>query len=293
MKQYIAGIGEALWDLFPEGAKLGGAPANFAFHTSQFGLPAIAISSLGNDELGDKAEAEFQSKGLEYLMSRIEKPTGVVNVTLDNDGVPSYEICEGVAWDNIPFTDEIAEVAKNCQAVCWGTLSQRAQQSRETINKFIDSTPEDCIKIFDINLRQKFYSKEIIEESLCRCNILKINDEEIAIVAELFDLKGENHIENCKTLLKNYDLRYVVLTCGTEGSYLLTPNGVSFRPTPKVDVADTVGAGDSFTAAFCAALLADKFEGEAHDIAVEVSAYVCTQAGAMPTLPDHLRNKLL
>jgi fructokinase len=293
MKQYIAGIGEALWDLFPEGAKLGGAPANFAFHTSQFGLPAIAISSLGNDELGDKAEAEFQSKGLEYLMPRIEKPTGVVNVTLDNDGVPSYEICEGVAWDNIPFTDEIAEVAKNCQAVCWGTLSQRAQQSRETINKFIDSTPEDCIKIFDINLRQKFYSKEIIEESLCRCNILKINDEEIVEVCRLIGIEMPTQRMMALRLMERYEIDMLILTCGTEGSYIYCMDGTeSFLPTPKVKVADTVGAGDSFTGAFIAALLCGKEVKKAHALAVEVSAYVCTQNGAMPELPEKIIDKL-
>ena len=293
MKQYIAGIGEALWDLFPEGAKLGGAPANFAFHTSQFGLPAIAISSLGNDELGDKAEAEFQSKGLKYLMPRIEKPTGVVNVTLDNDGVPSYEICEGVAWDNIPFTDEIAEVAKNCQAVCWGTLSQRAQQSREAINKFIDSTPEDCIKIFDINLRQKFYSKEIIEESLCRCNILKINDEEIDEVSRLLGAEFPTQRMAALNLMSRYEVDILILTCGTNGSYIYSMDGTeSFLPTPKVKVADTVGAGDSFTGAFIAALLCGKDIKKAHALAVEVSAYVCTQNGAMPELPDEIIDKL-
>ena len=293
MKQYIAGIGEALWDLFPEGAKLGGAPANFAFHTSQFGLPAIAISSLGNDELGDKAEAEFQSKGLEYLMPRIEKPTGVVNVTLDNDGVPSYEICEGVAWDNIPFTDEIAEVAKNCQAVCWGTLSQRAQQSRETINKFIDSTPEDCIKIFDINLRQKFYSKEIIEESLCRCNILKINDEEIDEVCRLLGTEYPTQRMAALSLMSRYEVDMLILTCGAEGSYIYCLDGTeSYLATPKVKVADTVGAGDSFTGAFIAALLCGKEVKKAHALAVEVAAYVCTQNGAMPELPESIINKL-
>ena len=165
-KRFIVGLGEALWDCLPEGSKLGGAPANFAYHTHQFGFDAIAISALGNDILGDQTRKELDQAGLNYIMPIVNYPTGTVQVTLDEEGVPTYDIKENVAWDNIPFSDEIEEVAKNARAVCFGSLAQRNSTSRETIQRFLAATPKDCLKIFDINLRQNFYTKEIIQESI-------------------------------------------------------------------------------------------------------------------------------
>ena len=218
-------------------------------------------------------------------MPRIPYPTGTVQVTLDEQGIPTYNIREGVAWDNIPFTPEIEEVAKTCQAVCFGSLAQRSVVSRETIGKFLDATPSDCVKIFDINLRQSFFTKEIIEASMRRCNILKINDEELVVVSRMFELPDLDEEKRCKQLIKDYNLDILVLTCGTNGSYVFTADKSYYQPTPKVEVADTVGAGDSFTGSFCAALLKGKSIPEAHELAVKVSAFVCTQNGAMPTLP--------
>jgi fructokinase len=224
-------------------------------------------------------------------MPRVPYPTGTVQVTLAEGGIPIYDIKENVAWDNIPFTPEIEEIAASCRAVCYGSLAQRNVVSRENIQRFLDATPDDCMKIFDINLRQNFYSKEIIQQSLRRCNVLKINDEELVIIGRMFGYPGLDIENKCWLILGKYDLDLLVLTCGTNGSYVFKPGQMSFQETPVVEVADTVGAGDSFTGSFCAAILNGKPVDEAHKLAVEVSAYVCTQNGAMPTLPASLLNR--
>jgi fructokinase len=289
MKRYIVGLGEALWDVLPEGKKLGGAPANFAYHAAQFGQETIAISALGEDALGDETIEALKEHNLNYLMPRVPYPTGTVQVTLTGDGIPTYEIKENVAWDNIPFTNEILEIAKNARAVCFGSLAQRNVVSRENIHKFLDATPDDCTKIFDINLRQQFYTKEVIKESLKRCNILKINDEELVLIGRMFGYPGLDIEDKCWLILGKYNLDMLVLTCGTNGSYVFTPGQMSFQETPKVEVADTVGAGDSFTGSFVGSILNGKPVPEAHKTAVQVSAYVCTQNGAMPVIPDELK----
>jgi fructokinase len=293
MKNLIIGLGEALWDMLPEGKKLGGAPANFAYHAGQFGLDTVAISALGEDKLADETIEALEQNGLKYLMPRVPYATGTVQVTLTGEGIPTYEIKENVAWDNIPFNDEIKAAAKNCRAVCFGSLAQRNIVSRQTIQQFLDATPEDCIKICDINLRQQFFSKEILEESFKRCNILKINDEELVVVTRMFGYQELDDAKICEKMVKEYNLQMLVLTCGTNGSHVFTADGKhSFQQTPKVEVADTVGAGDSFTGSFCAAILNGKPVEEAHRIAVEVSAYVCTQNGAMPKYPAELVAKV-
>jgi fructokinase len=293
MKHLIIGLGEALWDMLPEGKKLGGAPANFAYHAGQFGLDTMAISALGEDALADETIQALEKNGLKYLMPRVPYATGTVLVTLTGNGIPAYEIKENVAWDNIPFTPEIEEAAKNCRAVCFGSLAQRNVVSRTTIQKFLDATPEDCIKICDINLRQQFFSKEVLEESFKRCDILKINDEELVVVSHMFGYQELDDAKVCERIVKEYNLQMLVLTCGTNGSHVFTADGKhSFQDTPKVTVADTVGAGDSFTGSFCAAILNGKPVEEAHRIAVEVSAYVCTQNGAMPKYPAELVAKV-
>ena len=285
----IVGLGEAVWDCVPEGRKLGGAPANFAYHTSQFGNEAYAVSAVGNDALGDETIQAFEEKKLHYALPRVDFPTGTVQVTLDGDGIPSYDIKEGAAWDNIPFTPELEALARRSRAVCFGSLAQRSEVSRQTIYRFLDSTPKDCLRIFDINLRQNFYSKEIIRESLRRCNILKINDEELVIIGRMFGYPGMDFENKCWLILGKYNLDILVLTCGVNGSYVFSKGAMSYYETPKVKVADTVGAGDSFTGSFVASLLAGKPVAEAHRIAVNVSAYVCTQNGAMPQLPKELK----
>lgn len=286
----IVGLGEILWDLLPSGKKLGGAPANFAYHVTQMGFEGIVASSIGNDELGQEIIDNLSDKHMQTCIAKTPYPTGTVKVKLDKNGVPQYEITENVAWDHIEFSTQLEFLSKQTQAVCFGSLAQRNSVSRETIIKFLNNIPNDSkhLKIFDINLRQSFYNKEVIEDSLLICNILKINDEEIICIGKLLGYT-ENDMSNiAKRILVDYDINMVILSCGAIGSYAFSKTESSYISTPKVIVADTVGAGDSFTAAFCASLLKGKTMKESHQYAVNVSAFVCTQNGAMPKLPKEL-----
>lgn len=287
MNKIVVGMGEALWDVLPEGKKIGGAPANFAYHVSQFGLPSCVVSAIGDDALGKEIIENFTSKGLDQLIAEVPYPTGTVQVEIDQTGIPLYDIKENVAWDNIPYTEHLDALAKRTKAVCFGSLAQRNVVSRNTINHFLDTMPkdDDSLIVFDVNLRQGFYNKEILCKSMQNCNILKINNEELITVSRMFGYPGIDLQDKCWILLGKYNLKMLILTCGINGSYVFTPGNVSFQPTPKVEVADTVGAGDSFTAAFIASILKGKSVTEAHSIAVKTSAYVCTQKGAMPILP--------
>lgn len=290
MKGVIVGMGEALWDVLPEGKKIGGAPANFAYHVSQFGLPSCVVSAVGKDPLGDEIIEIFNAKGLKYSIETVPYPTGTVQVEIDQAGVPQYEIKENVAWDNIPYTAVLERLAENTVAVCFGSLAQRNVVSRNTINRFLDAIPEENnpLIVFDVNLRQGFYNKDILCNSMKRCNILKINDEELVTVSRLFGYPGIDLQDKCWILLGKYNLKMLILTCGINGSYVFTPGNVSFQPTPKVEVADTVGAGDSFTATFISSIIKGRPVNDAHRKAVDVSAYVCTCNGAMPILPEEI-----
>lgn len=283
---YVVGIGEALWDMLPGGKQLGGAPANFAYHVRQFGLEGLAVSAVGRDKLGDEICYTLSAKDLPFHMERVGQPTGTVQVTLDGKGVPQYEIKTDVAWDNLHFDGELLRIASRTRAVCFGTLAQRSPVSRRSVGAFLDAVPRDCIKVFDINLRQDFYSKYIVSRSLCRSNILKINDEELAVLCSMYAFPGGDPLVVCPYILKRYRLEMLILTCGTSCSYVFYDGAVSFLPTPVVKVADTVGAGDAFTGAFVASLLRGEDVAAAHRRAVEVSAYVCTCEGAMPPLPE-------
>ena len=213
-----------------------------------------------------------------------------MQVEIDQAGVPQYDIKENVAWDNIPYTAPLESLAERTRAVCFGSLAQRNVVSRSTINRFLDAMPQtsDSLVVFDVNLRQGFYNKEILCNSMERCNVLKINDEELVTVSRMFGYPGIDLQDKCWILLGKYNLRMLILTCGINGSYVFTPGNVSFQPTPKVEVADTVGAGDSFTAAFIASILRGRTVVEAHSLAVRTSAFVCTRKGAMPVLPSEL-----
>lgn len=316
--EYIVGIGEILWDMLPEGRRLGGAPANFAYHVSQFDLNSVAVSAVGRDEAGDAVirelnarttekgyapqqltsgdggtPCESSSPGFRTMLSRVAFPTGAVDIRLDPSGVPQYDIRMPAAWDNIPFTPELQQLASRTRAVCFGTLARRSPVSRRTISDFVNAVPrgEGQWRILDINLRQHFYSRDIILEALEQCNILKINDEELTVLSGMLSIPGATAQEKCLQLLRQFSLRFLILTCGVQGSYVFssTSGTPSFLETPHVKVADTVGAGDSFTAAFTAALIHGRSPLEAHRLAVDVSAYVCTCNGAMPVLPDTLR----
>lgn len=287
MNELIIGIGEILWDKLPDGKRLGGAPANFAWHIAQAGLDSYVVSAIGNDEEGDEILQALKHKDLHHLLTRTPYPTGSVDVELAPQGVPRYQIHEQVAWDYIPFTSQLEALAVRTRAVCFGSLAQRNAVTRATIDRFLNAMPEGegRYKIFDMNLRQHYYTPALLQNSLRKCNILKLNDEELLTVKSLFGYAQTDFGDICRQLLADYNLKILILTCGTDGSTIFTPESTSFYPTPRVEVRDTVGAGDSFTAAFTATLLKGLPLTEAHRRAVEISAYVCTCDGAMPVWP--------
>lgn len=290
MDNYIVGIGEVLWDYFEDKNKyvIGGAPFNFAYHVNQFGLNSLVISAIGNDKLGQKLEADVKKKNVPYMLERLNLPTGVVNVK-EVDGKPRYDILTERAWDYIPNTEQLKEIAANTKAVCFGSLAQRSETSRNSILAFLDAMPSDALRIFDINLRQNWYTEKIIKTSLQKANVLKINDDELLIIQRMFgyiDITQEN---TCRLIMRDYQLDMLILTCGDKGSYIFTQDEMSYLSTNDIEVVDTVGAGDSFTASFIASILLGKTILEAHRIAVNVSAFVCTQAGATPIIPSNLK----
>lgn len=282
-KYTVIGMGEVLWDMLPTGKVLGGAPVNFAYHAAQLGASGVAISAVGNDELGSEIMEMVNENGIRNCIGINKYPTSTVGVTL-KDGKPEYTIYENVAWDFLGLLPEAIESLKEADAVCFGTLAQRSSVSHETILQAIKLVPDQCLKVYDINLRQRYYSKALIHESLTLANIFKINDDEVVIFKDLFGLEG-TEIQICEKIKETYSLDYLALTKGETGSYLFGKNEVSFEPTPRVKVEDTVGAGDSFTSAMVMGILNQKPLKEIHQRAVELSAFVCTQKGATPLLP--------
>ena len=279
----VAGIGELLWDLLPKGKQLGGAPCNFAYHASREGCESFVVSTIGRDGLGKEILALFDERALDtsYVQQTANFPTGTVEVTLDSNGIPGYIIHENVAWDNIGWNSSLEALAKNVDAVCFGSLAQRNTVSRQTILNFLNATKADCLRVFDINLRQAFYTEDIILKSLELANILKLNDDELPVLAELLGLHG-NDDDLLKQLMQKFNLKLVALTKGAKGSLLLTGNEESYLEVPKVKIVDTIGAGDSFTAVLVAGMLQNRKLKEIHESATQLAAFVCTQNGAMP-----------
>lgn len=279
-KKVIVGIGELLWDMLPSGKAIGGAPANFAYHAGRLGEEGWVVSAVGDDALGHEILDVLDEKRLHSLVAMVDKPTGTVQVSLDDAGVPTYTIVEDVAWDHIPFTPKMQDLASRADAVCFGSLVQR-NGSRASVLKFLETVPASALKVFDINLRQHFYTPEILRKSLEIADVLKINDEEIVTLSEMFGL-GSDPREACRKLIGQYSLRFVLLTKGAQGSEVISPDEVIPQGVGKVDVVDTVGAGDAFTAAFTVAYLRGDSLADAQKLAGEVTAYVCSHKGAMP-----------
>jgi pfkB domain protein len=291
MKKTIVGIGEILWDIFPDRKALGGAPANFAYHCMQLGHEAYAISAIGKDPLGEEVKRELANKGLQHILQEVSYPTGKVLVTLAETGSGSYDIQEDVAWDHISFTQELEQLAHRTDAVCFGSLAQRSEETASTIHSFLAAMSAESIKVFDINLRLNYYTEALIRDSLEHATMLKLNDEEVSTVAQL--LKFEGSIEAvCRQILEHFTLDSVILTRGAYGCNIYTAKGSDYHPSREVTVIDTVGAGDSFTAAYVSALLAGRQRPDAIRFATDVASFVCTQRGAMPALPEEYRRWL-
>ncbi len=288
----VVGLGEMLWDVFPTGPVFGGAPANVACHAAALGADAAMVSCVGTDELGQQALAALAERdvGTSTVAPSAQYPTGTVQVHLSEDGQPSYEIMRQVAWDNVPWTPEVEALAARADAVCFGSLAQRCETTRETIRRFLRKTRPNCLRVFDVNLRQDYFSDEILRESLKLANVLKLNDEEAPVVAKA--CYGESMGDPIDRLANEYDLRLVALTLGSKGAILAADGKRHEQPAPETKVADTVGAGDSFTAAMILGTLAGRPLADIAAQAAAVAAYVCSQPGATPVLPQSLTSDL-
>lgn len=289
MKPFLAiGLGEILWDILPEGRKLGGAPANFAYHVNQLGGLGIPVSRIGDDALGHEALEKLTGHDLNTDFISIDQtyPTGTVDALIDKYGAASYSFPDDVAWDFLALNDASLDLAARADAVCFGTLAQRSGISRKSIHGFLEAAP-GALKIYDINLRQNFYSADIIKSSMTLADVLKINAEELALVSEMLSLPRDEQAA-LSALMDRFNLNLAVLTRGSQGSLILSTDDVSDLPGKPVTVIDTIGAGDSFTAALVLAYLQSKSLDEINHYASDVAAYVCGHAGAMPEMPERL-----
>jgi fructokinase len=285
----VIGIGEVLWDLLPGGPQLGGAPANFACHARALGGHAGVITRIGRDQFGREILDRFQQMGFSDAMVQTddETPTGTVSVTLNGSGIPHYVIHENVAWDRIEFTAAAARAIGGADAICFGSLAQRNPASRAVIQKLLATAPAAAWRVFDINLRQNYFSREVIEQSLRFASVLKLNDGELPILAQFFALTGSPR-QQIERLALMFGLQVVALTRGPAGSLLFQEGQWSDCPSKPIEVVDTVGAGDAFTAALVMGLLCRMPLDEINFRADAVARYVCSRAGATPPLPKEL-----
>jgi fructokinase len=286
----VVGLGEILWDVFPDGPRFGGAPANFACHAAQLGAQAFMVSAVGQEELGTKALKALQDKGVETShVTRSEFPTGIVTVQLDEAGKASYVFASNTAWDHLEWTEELKSLADQTDAVCFGSLGQRSEESRRTIQRFVEAvSPETAIRIFDINLRPPFFSDDVILESLQLANVLKLNDDELPILSAMCGVQG-SETEQMQELSRRYGLKLVALTRGERGAVLIQEEEISEHPGVPTKVADTVGAGDAFTAALAMGLLNQEPLDAINQRASRIAAFVCSQPGATPEILAELK----
>ena len=294
MKPCVLGIGEILWDLLPSGKQLGGAPANFAYHAHALGAETRVVSRVGSDPLGLEILARLAALGLptDGVGVNASAPTGTVSVDVQADGQPRFTIHENVAWDRIGVDAASLEFAAHANALCFGSLAQRCAASRAAIRQVISKTPTTALRVFDINLRQHFYSRELIESSLALANALKLNETELPVLAELFVLAGDVRAQ-LAALAQRFELRAIALTRGAHGSLLLADGAWSEHAGLTAKVVDAVGAGDAFTAAWTLGLLAQQPLDEINQRANELAAFVCTQPGATPPLPRDMNTELM
>lgn len=293
-KPLIIGLGEILWDMLPGGKVLGGAPANFAYHCSQLGAEAHVISAIGEDDLGRDIRSKLNEIGLsgDAVHTHPELPTSTVTISLDEQGHPDYTIHEEVAWDAIPKDRKVMEMTAHADAICFGTLAQRSPVSKASIQTYLSGTGKPCIRVFDVNLRQHYYSAELIRESLVFADILKLNDDELQILKPILSLPG-NEEQMILHLVHSFDLKLLALTRGSKGSSLYMDGKRSDYRSEAIQAVDTVGAGDSFTAAMLMAFIQGEELGAMHRLAADLAAFVCTRKGATPGVPSKFRSKWL
>lgn len=291
MKPVVIGIGEVLWDLLPSGPRMGGAPANFACHAHALGADAFVISRVGEDDAGKLLLENLGQLGVSTsaINPDPEHPTGTVEVTLADDGQAQFSIIEGVAWDHLKSSPQLLQLALQADAICFGTLGQRSEISRQTIRQIIAATPASALRVFDVNLRQSYYNAAILHDSLELANLCKLSDAELPEIADLLGLEGDICTQ-LDQLVQRYQLRLVVFTRGGNGSILTDGKEWSDHPGLPAEVRDTIGAGDSFTAATTVGLLLGWPLPKISELANQVAAYVCSQHGAVPELPQDLRN---
>lgn len=290
----VIGIGEVLWDLLPSGPQLGGAPANFACHAHALGAQTAVVTRVGNDNFGRIIQQRFEKMGVANGTVQVDNqaPTGTVTVSLSGNGIPHFVIHEPVAWDRLILTPDALDAIQTADAVCFGTLAQRHEQARNTIQKLVAAVPKNTLRILDINLRQKYFSREIIEQSLHLADILKLNDVELVILADMFDLKGSTRSQ-LELLAIKFDLKMIALTRGPAGSLLFRDGQWSDCPSIPIEVVDTVGAGDAFTAMLAMGMLHRLSLDKINALADEAARYVCSCAGATPPLPETIRDRFV
>jgi fructokinase len=293
-KHTIVGIGEILWDLFPAGKQLGGAPANFAYMASLLGAEGIPASRVGDDALGGEVLARLGELGIstEFIQQDEDHPTGTVKVEVDRAGQPRFEITELVAWDFLAWTHRWQELADRADAVCYGTLAQRSEHSRSAMRSFLLATRSESVRVCDINLRQDFFSAQIVSESMKLASIVKLNHEELPRVMRLLDLEHRSERDSARSLLLAHDLQMICVTRGNRGSFLMTCDEYDEHAGFTVKVADTVGAGDAFTAALVHGYLRRKSLAELNESANRVAAWIASQRGGMPKPSGTLQHAL-
>ena len=288
----IVGLGEVLWDVYPDAARFGGAPANFAYHAASLDAESWLASSVGVDELGDRALDTLRQHGVESacVARDADHPTGRVDVTLDSLGRASYEFADNTAWDHIAWSDALHSLARRCDGVCFGTLAQRSSQSRDTIQQFVKTTPFSALRMFDVNLRKQFYDAAVIDQSLRLATALKLNEEELPIVARLCGVTESDPRDAMRALMNMYSLRLIALTRGPDGATLIAGDEESTSPALPTTVVDTVGAGDAFTAGVVIGFLAGLPLADVNAHANAVASFVCSHPGAVAALPEYLRS---
>jgi fructokinase len=280
-----------LWDLFPDGDHFGGAPTNVVVHAAALGAEAALISAVGHDARGDAALAHLAAAGVDSsAVARLpDHPTGVVHVRVNPAGLPSYEIADGSAWDYLRWTAFVERAAHRADAICFGTLAQRAPVARATIRRAVAATREEAWRLFDVNLRQTYYNASLLTASLELANAVKLNEEELPVVARLCGLGSAMPVDLLRRLCQRFGLRLAALTRGPGGSLVVGADGAWDARAPRTEVIDTVGAGDAFTAALLVGILAGRPVEEANERANAVAAHVCSQPGATPAIPQALR----